>query len=54
MEQERLAEQAALLAQQPSAFEPLADPKLDDYVSDVLTNIAPLLTTREQVIVMAQ
>ena len=54
MEAERLAEQAALLAQQPSAFEPPTDSKLEDYVSDVMTNIAPLTTTREQVIEMAK
>ena len=54
MEAESLAEQAALLAQQPSAFEPPTDSKLEDYVSDVMTNIAPLTTTREQVIEMAK
>ncbi len=54
MEAERLAEQAALLAQQPSEFEPPTDSKLEDYISDVITNIAPLATTREQIIEMAR
>ncbi|XP_033118258.1 armadillo repeat-containing protein 3-like isoform X2 [Anneissia japonica] len=54
LEAERLEEQQALLAQQPPAFEPPSDPKLEEYLNDVVLHIAPLPTTREQVVSLAQ
>ncbi|XP_071949798.1 armadillo repeat-containing protein 3-like [Antedon mediterranea] len=54
LEAERLEEQQALLAQQPPTFEPPTDSKLEEYLNDVVLNIAPLPTTQEQVIQLAQ
>ncbi|XP_038051297.1 armadillo repeat-containing protein 3-like [Patiria miniata] len=54
MEAERLAEQEAILAQQPPTFEPQADPKLEEYITEMLINAAGLPTTREQLDVVAQ
>ncbi|XP_022103270.1 armadillo repeat-containing protein 3-like [Acanthaster planci] len=54
LEAERLAEQEAILAQQPPNFEPPADPKLEEYITEMLVNAAGLPTTREQLDVVAR
>ncbi|XP_033637394.1 armadillo repeat-containing protein 3-like [Asterias rubens] len=49
LEAERLAEQEAILNQQPPTFEPPADTKLEEYITEMLVNVGGLPTTREQV-----
>ena len=49
LEAERLAEQEAILNQQPPTFEPPADTKLEEYITEMFVNVGGLPTTREQV-----
>nr|XP_054771281.1 armadillo repeat-containing protein 3-like [Lytechinus pictus] len=54
LEAERLAEQQALLSQQPPQYEAPADPVFEGCISDMLNDVSCLPTTREQVITIAQ
>ena len=54
LEAERLAEQEAILAQHPPTYEPPADPRLEEYITEMLVNAAGLPTSREQLDVVAK
>ncbi|XP_006815757.1 armadillo repeat-containing protein 3-like [Saccoglossus kowalevskii] len=54
VEAERLAEMQKQQAEQPPPWHPPADTALENYITEVMTHIAPLPTTREQVTAMAQ
>ncbi|XP_070564902.1 armadillo repeat-containing protein 3-like isoform X2 [Ptychodera flava] len=53
-EAEKLAEMQKVQAEQSSTWHPPADPALETYITEVVTNIGPLPTTREQVSAVAQ
>ncbi|XP_077994549.1 armadillo repeat-containing protein 3-like isoform X2 [Glandiceps talaboti] len=53
-EAERLAELQKVQAAQSSTWHPPADQALETYITEVITNVGPLPTTREQVVAVAQ